>query len=485
MFKTDLTGQPSLFAFTPRDLLADDSDVWLYCDLFDQISLDLFCADYSSQGEEGLDPTLMLRTIFYGLTHGAVSGRKLEAACRFDARYMVLAGAHKPNFRTFHRFLVRHEARLGGLFGQVVRLAMEMNLVRLGKLAIDGTRIRAYTSQQRTMKHEKMQLAITKIESELAELKRQTELENREESTVAECTLPDEIKRREARLESIRRAKDAIEDEAAERKREPKATTQRSFNDVDAIAMGIGKGGFLMGYNGQAIADDESQVIVAADIFQSTNDAPLLASMLGQIAENGIESSKVQSVLADSGYLSAENLRIVAATGAEPVFANKKEQGCASQTGGGVTKYEQISADSTTNTYKCLAGKALPSAGRRRDDGLYVAISDEFCQSCAFQETCRLYPNRNQSRIGMALPDDWMVLRDHYQRSRSEAFKEAYKQRKAIIEPVFGNIKYNKSLSPRVTGLARVAGWWKMVCTAHNIEKIIRHMAQPMSVLPT
>lgn len=151
MFRTDLTEQPQIFAFTVRDLVAADSDVWLYVDLFDRLDLAAFYADYVSQGQAGIDPKLMIRTIFYGLAHGVVSGRKLAEACRNEVRYIVLSGEQQPDFRTFHRFIERHHERLLALFAQVVQLAQRMGLVSLGRIAIDGSRIKGNSSKHKAM----------------------------------------------------------------------------------------------------------------------------------------------------------------------------------------------------------------------------------------------------------------------------------------------------------------------------------------------
>ena len=149
MFRSDLTEQRSLLAFTVRDFVADDSDVWLYVDLFDHLDLEDFDADYVSQGKEGIEPKLILRSLFYGLTHGIASGRKLGDVCCNDARYLVLSGEQRPTARTFQRFLVRHAVRIDHLFVQIVKLAQGMGLVRLGRVAFDGSRFKANTSKTR------------------------------------------------------------------------------------------------------------------------------------------------------------------------------------------------------------------------------------------------------------------------------------------------------------------------------------------------
>ena len=88
MFRTDLTIQPQIFAFIVRELVAENSDVWLYVDLFDRLDIETFYTDYVCQGQPGIDPRLMIRTIFYGLAHGIVSGRKLAESCRNEVRYL-------------------------------------------------------------------------------------------------------------------------------------------------------------------------------------------------------------------------------------------------------------------------------------------------------------------------------------------------------------------------------------------------------------
>jgi len=142
VFRGDLTEQSRLFAFSLRELVSEASDIWLYIDLFDLLNLEAFYDSYVSQGQPGIDPKLLVRTIFYGLAHGVVSGRKLAAACRSDIHYMILTGEQRPDFRTIHRFVERHHQRIEELFVQVVRLAQKMGLVSLGRLAIDGSRMK-------------------------------------------------------------------------------------------------------------------------------------------------------------------------------------------------------------------------------------------------------------------------------------------------------------------------------------------------------
>lgn len=217
MFQSDQTKQNRLFAFSPRDLVSEDSDAWLYMDLFDALELQEFNEAYEFQGQAAKEPRLMLQTMFYGLTHGVVSGRKLQEACRHDNRFIVLSGDLRPDRRTFDRFIRRHEHLFKRLFVQVVRLSQEMGLVALGRVALDGSKFKA--PADRDMVYAKMDRAIGYIEENLRKLKEDLARANREEATELETKLNQEMRDQTIRRERIARAKAAIEADFARRKK--------------------------------------------------------------------------------------------------------------------------------------------------------------------------------------------------------------------------------------------------------------------------
>lgn len=461
MFKTDLSSERQLFAFTYRDLVPDDSDVWLYVDLFDTIDLEDFYFDYSSQGEPAVDPKLMLRTVFYGLTHGMASGRKLAKACLFDCRYVVLSGTRRPDARTLHRFIRRHEPRMADLFAQVVSLAQKAGLVSLGNVAIDGTILKGHTSKYRAVRYGKVDAAIATIKADLKALKDACERENAAEAD-ADSVIPEHVKKKEVRLVKLRQAKDALEKAAGGKAPSPGA--KKSFNDLDCVSLGR-----TMGYNGQIAVDEKSQIVVAAEISDKVVDADNLSPMLDALNEAAIEP---QSLLLDAGYLSAENIRAVDQFGAQLFIGVKAEHGTKGDaTVPSKSKYEQLTFND--KGYLCLAGKQLPVVTRQGDGKLSVKLGTDFCDGCQLYRECSLYKRRNQKRIQLPPEADRLAMAEIHRRSRSDTYKETYKRRMAIVEPVFGNIKWNKGLRVYVSGKDRVTAWWKMVMTAHNIEKLI------------
>jgi transposase len=466
MFRTDRTTDRQLFAFTPRDLIADQSDVWLYIDLFDQLDLEDFDADYVSQGQPGLDPRLVLRSIFYGLTHGIASGKRLADVCRHDNRYIVLSGEQFPNTATLNRFVVRHGARLEALFVQIVRLAQKMGLAKLGRVAIDGTRLKGKTSKHKAMSYERMQAAIEVIKAELAKLKEDLSKENAQASSRHEDQLPAEIARREKRLAKIQAAKKALEDEADDEVVKP--TAQKSFHDLEALPLASKNKEFIYGYNGQAVVDDTSQIIVACDLHDSSSDSQALTPLLAQVQDNCGQSAA--EVLADAGYRGPDNLRAIEAQGGTPFVATGKGEDLGEQ-----TLLEQIQPGDNPHVYQCIAGKTLPIKSRNSDGSTVLQVPGRFCNNCPLRDFCAIYKRRGK-RVKIPAAADREIQSRNLARLRSDEGREVYRRRKVIVEPAFGNIK-NKGMKILVKGKQRVRTWWRMACTAHNLEKIARHLA--------
>jgi transposase len=464
MFQTDGSLQPSLFAFSHRDLVKEDSDVWLYIDLFEQLDLLDFDSSYSSQGQISKDPKLMLRTIFFALTHGINSGRKLADVCRNDNRYIVLSGQTFPDRRTFDRFINRHEAAIERLFSMIVRLAQKMGLVTLGRVAIDGTKFRAYAGKQ--MRYENMSPAIQHINAELKALKKDLKKANAGEATEISDRLSDGIRKREERIALIKRAKIQIEKEFAaskmrpskQVKRKPKAS--KKLHDPEALSLGSSSK-FPFGYNAQAAVDAKSQIVVAAELSDNANDSRSLPLMLDKVAENC--GAYPQKTLADNGYYSLENITETKSRGSVPYISPGGEHREAE-----VKSIEQITKNSQ-GAYFCLRQKELVIKSQN-EELIVFSLNELDCRGCPFQNSCKMYGLKS-----CQIPNGkkGAYLKSYLKRSRTPKFEEIYRRRKAIVEPVFGNIK-NKGHRLYKRGKKSISTWWKMVCMAHNIEKIVK-----------
>lgn len=395
-FKIDDTLQQELFAFTYRDLVAKDSDVLLYLDLFETVDTRSFESIYSGEGQVPIEPKLMLRTIFYGLTHGVVSGRKIQTACRNDNRFIVLSGNLRPDRRTFDRFLDRHIENIKKLFSQIVMIAKEMGLVKLGHIAIDGSRFKANTSVRGSVKYEKMERAIKHIEIELDKLREDLKKENSKEDNIDNEKLEKEIKRREIRIEKIKRAKEKIEKEyeARDNKTRKKIEDYRkSLNDSDAQGLAhksCGRG-YMFGYNTQAAVEESNQIIVAAEIHDSATDYEALPKLLDDIEEEHKE--KPDEILADKGYKSVENLKELEKREMTPYIAvGKNEYEDVEE-----QLSEQLKNTGKEHEYRCMNSKIIPVNGRRKDGRTDLRIPKGFCDNCEYIKECKLFGKKTAS----------------------------------------------------------------------------------------
>jgi len=461
MFREDKSISNRMFAFSVRDFLTDDSDVHLYLDLFDSLDLEDFVMDYSSQGEAAIHPALMLRTIFYGLTHGVVSGRKLALACRFDSRFLVLSGEQMPDARTLQRFLDRHEKRIPSLFGQVVKLAEKMGLVKLGSIAVDGSKFKANTSRHKAMSYGRMVSTMEAIKLELAELRRSLASENAAEFD--EVKLTGEIARREVRLAKIKAAKERLEIEAAEKNETVDEKKQKSFNDLDALANYNKKNGMNYAYNVGAAVDENSQIIVACELHDNCSDQDSLVPLVDATVET--LGAAPESCLADAGFNKPENIAALEERGIRPVIAPGKGEDDVEP-----SALECLRYDHEREKWRCPKGKLVPEAPATKSRRI-LAPPEGFCIACPKRKTCPLFEKQGR-RISLPPEKLRAALQRNAERLRTTEGKALYKRRKAIVEPVFGNIK-NKGMRILVKGKRKVTTRVKVFAIAHNIEKLV------------
>ena len=332
-------------------------------DLIESGALDLSAVYASYEEERGFppyEPRLMLKLLLYGYANGVMSSRKLEAATYRDVAVRMLCAGQHPDFCVIARFRKRHLAALSELFVQSLRLCRQARLVGLGSLALDGTKLRANASRHKAMGYARMIKKEQQLEAEIAELRRNVERLLREADRVdAEedkrfgpdkrgDELPAELQRREQRLAAIREAKQALEAEAFERETrrraeleaqgkkprrppggrdpfKPKPTAQRNFTDPESRIMKTSDGSFHQCFNGQAIVDSLTQVIVAADLSDQAPDVEQLEPALEQLDENldqvNAELPDGAVLTADGGYFSEQNIKTAIAHGLDPYIA--------------------------------------------------------------------------------------------------------------------------------------------------------------------
>jgi transposase len=410
---------PALADWVPEDHLAR-----FVSDLVE--TLDLTAIEDTYREERGYPPyhpRMMVKVLLYAYATGTYSSRKIARRLVEDVAMRFLAAGNEPDFRTLSDFRKRHGAALAGLFTQVLRLCRRAGLVKLGQVAIDGTRMKANASKHKAMSYGRMGEKEAALQAEIAELLRRAEQADRDEDARYGADrrgdeLPAELARRESRLKKIQEAKAALEAEAREQavragkepdhaKPVPKA--QRNFTDPESKIQKTADG-FIQGYNAQAAVDAHAQVIVAQDVTPMAADVGELVPQVTAIGRT--MQQRPTQVLADAGYCSEENLHELERRGIDAYIATGRQ------------KHDEWLAP---------APRGRPPSGLTRRD-----------------------------RMARKL--------------RTLAGRAVYARRKAIVEPVFGQIKHARRFRQFLRrGWTAVRQEWALVCTVHNLLKL--HLA--------
>jgi transposase len=372
-------------------------------------------------------PVMMTALLLYAYCQGIYSSRRLAKACQERVDFMAITGMQAPDFRTISDFRKRHLAALMGLFVQVLRLCQAAGLVKLGHVALDGTKIKANASKHKAMSYQRMKKAEAELEAIVSSWFKKaqvTDAREDEEHGVNRSAeqLPDWVRDKEHRLKTIREARARLEAEAqaAEKGEEkksggsgrprnnepgtPKDSAQTNFTDRESRIM-KSHDGFIQGYNAQAAVDAYSQVIVAQTLTNNASDQQQLAPIVAQIKQN--TKRQARELSADAGYCSQDNLKEL----------------------------------------------------RRRHINGYIAIGRQK------HGTATAAPER-KIKLGTYVYAMWQKLRLGGHRSR-------YRLRKQIVEPVFGQIKQARGFRQfLLRGVHNVAGEWSLICTAHNLLKL-------------
>jgi transposase len=409
--------QDTLLLMPPsvRDWVPAESLAAFINDLVDELDLAPFLAAHDEpRGMPPYHPALMLKVLLYGYATGVRSSRRLEARLANDVGFMFLAGQARPDHKTISSFRHRHLAAFSALFLDILVLCQKAGLVKLGRVALDGTKIKANASKHKAMSYGRMperEAALAaRVAAILAEAEATDAAEDAEFGDARGDELPPELRTRQGRLEAIREAKAALEQEAKARTGNPDAVpdpkAQRNFTDPESRMMRSRPDGWVQGYNVGAVVDETAQVIVATLVTADPTDTRSLPALVEQVRANTGRSPR--RLLADAGYGSEDNLAHLA--------------------GAGIDAYVALARDHH--------GREAPAAPRGR---IPAGLS-------------------TRERMSRKL--------------RTKAGRAHYARRKAIVEPVFGQIKEARGFRRfSLRGLEAVQAEWMLVAAVHNIGK--------------
>jgi transposase len=335
-----------------REWLSEDHLAYFVSDLIDQLDLSAIEGYYEREerGYPPYHPRMMTKVLVYGYCVGVFSSRRLEKRLSEDIAFRVLAAGNEPDFRTISEFRRIHLKALEGLFEQVLRMALKLGAMHLGRVAIDGTKIKANASKHKAMSYRRMLEEEKRLREEARRLLSEAEQVDKDEDkrygrARRGDELPAELARREERLKCIAAAKLELEERArAEEKQKPeekdkdhpgapgtggrrasakpKPNAQHNFTDPESRIM-KGCDGFVQAYNAQIAVEPALQLIVGQAVTQQANDKKQLLPMIAAVKQQS--GQKVKEVLADNGYCSEENLRKAARKKVEHYVATGKQ----------------------------------------------------------------------------------------------------------------------------------------------------------------
>ena len=428
-YRTYLPDQDLLLPPSLRDWLPEDHLVYFVSDVVDQLDLSAMDAVYGEErrGQPPYDPRLMTKLLVYGYCTGVFSSRRIQKRLREDIPFKVLAAGNEPDFRTISDFRKIHIGTLPGLFEQVLEMALESGAIQVGRVSVDGTKLKANASKHKAMSYgrmkEKQQQLKEEVQQLLAQAAAADEEEDRRHGDKRGDELPEELRRRETRLAKIKLAKKVVEQRAREKAAaesknseeakcaKPADKDQYNFTDPESRIM-KGADGFVQGYNAQAAVEPKRGLIVGQTVTEAANDKEQLRPMVAAIEQQS--GQRPAAILADSGYCSDENLEYLEST-------DQLEQKMEGYIATGKQKHGE-------HRNPCKPGP-LPKGATRVDR----------------------MKRKLQTKVGKAV----------------------YAARKSVVEPVFGHIKQARGFRQfLLRGLKKIAGEWALVCMTHNILRV-------------
>jgi len=444
---------PDQLMLMPPDLaqwLPQDHLVYFIRDVVGQLDLSRIYAAYdgSKGGYPAYHPEMMVALLLYAYCVGIPSSRQIEKACKEAIPFRVLTANQQPDHDTVAEFRRRHLKALAALFIQVLHLCQKAGLVKLGHVALDGTKVKANASKHKAMSYARMQKSVAELNAQVQRLLQEAEATDQAEDQRygkgrRGDELPEELRFKQSRLAKIKEAKEALEREArgkAEQQRreqeekerkqgtrgrppkppteEPDLKAQRNFTDPDSrIMKDSATKSFAQAYNCQAAVDSQSQVIVASEVTQQANDKEQVKPLVEQMVTN--LGKKPKQFSTDNGYYSEENV--------------------------GYLAQEEIDAYIATGRLKHT--EETPSAPRGR------------------------------------IPATATVKDRMARKLRAAKGRKIYARRKEIVELVFGQIKNVRRFRQfLLRGKEKVSAEWDLICLGHNLLKLFRNAWVPAMV---
>ena len=482
-----------LFPPTLADFLGAEDEVHIFREMTEHLDISFLDSDFSGMGQHPYHPRMLLRLLMWGMSNRVVSTRRIEVLTHRDVSFIYLAGGNKPDYRTLARFRRCNAGVIKEIFKETVLLCARLGMVNLGHIALDGTKLKASGSKHKAMSYGRMKQEEARLGKEIDELMQQAEeVDAREDEAFGAdqngYNLPEELKRREDRLEKIRSLREELEREKREEQHLGEDETpiiedkeQRSFAERDARMMLMKRGEFDYGYNAQA-GMNESGVIVAGDLSNQASDTNQLPKMVEEVRELRNELSLNETddktvMTADRGYFSVENIQ-QEGQGIELLIASSREgKEESTEARDGVYWLERFEYIKESDSWRCPGGRLLIREKKQALNGRPLLRRYECldCEGCLLQRYCLKIGEECRT----LLVKRKQLIRAEMRARLKQPDKQAiYRKRKWVAEQVFGQVKVGLGFREfTVRGEDLVRAQWLFVCAVHNVMKAVRHIS--------
>ncbi len=485
-----LGDRDQLFLMPPdmRDWLPDGHLALFVIDVVEGLDLSRFFGRYRADGRGGAayDPAVMVALLVYAYCVGERSSRRIERRCVEDVAYRVVAGNLRPDHATIARFRVEHEAALSQLFVQVLALCAEAGLVRVGVVALDGTKMAASAALSSNMSDAQLQAAIAKqVAKMLAEAAAVDAAEDELYGDARGDELPADLADRDSRLQRLAEARERLADRRAAKRERGAGRPEPTANVTDpASRIMKTQRGWVQGYNAQAAATAD-QVVVAASVCDQPADvdqfAPMVAATASNLAAVGVDDH-VGTWLADAGYYSSDNATLDMP--GDVLIATAKKHKLPKQTPAPIEDQPDPSdaveaqrIDQLDDAFAAVEAGEIDMAAAQQTAGLSQAQTYKLRADWRERGRDGLVRSNRRGNPRQTKPTPRSALVKHAMQTRltDPALRALYKRRSQIIEPVFGQIKDPRRIRGfQRRGLGAVDAEWKLICATHNLLKLWR-----------
>ena len=442
-FKASNRNQPFLLPPSIQDWLPQEHLARFIVETIEQLDLAKIESQYNGRGKEAYHPQVMLSLLFYGYATGVFSSRKIERATYDSVAFRYISANTHPDHDTIANFRKRFLNELTDLFVQILSVAQEMGILKVGKVSLDGTKVKANASKHKALSYAHATKLQKQLEDEVQTLLEKAKTADNEDDNDG-MNIPDEIARRKDRIEVIKAAKIKIEQRAKERhkqelqeyekkiqkreakekltgkktggkkpqppkSKEPKPTDQVNLTDEESRIMPVSGGGYMQAYNAQASVEHDSRLIVHQHVTQNVNDKKEIVPTLKWFKDNPDLVPK--AMVADAGYFS--------------------------------------------------------------DDNVKLCEEDKITSYISFGKEQHNQPLEDRFEEVQELPKDATDIEKMKHRLKTKEGKEIYAQRKSTVEPVFGVIKHVMGFRQfMLRGFEKAKGEWNLMCIAYNLKRL-------------